>query len=353
MRNLLIITQKVDENDDLLGFFVGWLREFSKRFDRVFVITLAKGEYELPANVFVYPLGKEKNNPKFVRTLRFYKFLFQLIPKSNGVFCHMSPIFAIMSWPITVIFRKRIILWYLHRSVTFRLRLAEKLVYKIATATKESLNLKSKKILELGHGIDVKRFRTERKWDSFISNQINILSVGRISKIKDYETLIRVAGTLRDRGLKFKIKIIGRPVMKDDFSYLDELKNLVKKFNLAEQIRFVGFIPYSQLPAYYKNNDIFVNLAPKGGLDKVVLEAMASGCITFVSNNAFEKYFGGFSSFLIFKHEDVTSLADKILNISKLPNEQAEKISTFLEGSVLMGHNLSDTISKISSLFNL
>ena len=30
VRNLLIITQKVDQEDDLLGFFVDWIIEFKK-----------------------------------------------------------------------------------------------------------------------------------------------------------------------------------------------------------------------------------------------------------------------------------------------------------------------------------
>src|SRR3989344_5711431 len=108
--NLLIITQKVDEQDDLLGFFVDWIREFSAKFDKVFVITLAKGSYDLPGNVFVYSLGKERGNSKMSRLIVFYKLLLSLVPKSSGVFVHMSPIFVIASWPLAFVFRKKIIL---------------------------------------------------------------------------------------------------------------------------------------------------------------------------------------------------------------------------------------------------
>ncbi|MEX2033097.1 MAG: hypothetical protein WD889_00860, partial [Candidatus Colwellbacteria bacterium] len=124
MKNLLIITQKVDESDDLLGFFVDWIREFSKNFGEVFVITLAKGSYELPPNVHVFSLGKEKGGSRISRIFGFYGLLFKTMPKVGGVFAHMSPVFAIASWPLAVIYRKRIVLWYLHRSVTVRLRVA-------------------------------------------------------------------------------------------------------------------------------------------------------------------------------------------------------------------------------------
>lgn len=48
--NLLIITQKIDQNDDVLGFFHRWVEEFSKYCELVIVICLQKGEYDLPAH---------------------------------------------------------------------------------------------------------------------------------------------------------------------------------------------------------------------------------------------------------------------------------------------------------------
>lgn len=64
-RNLLIITQKVDIDDDLLGFMHGWILEFSKHCDKLTVICLQKGEYHLPENVKVLSLGKENINKNF------------------------------------------------------------------------------------------------------------------------------------------------------------------------------------------------------------------------------------------------------------------------------------------------
>jgi len=56
---LLIVTQTIDSNDPVLGFFVRWVEEFSKQCEEVTVICLQKGEYELPKNVRVFSLGKE------------------------------------------------------------------------------------------------------------------------------------------------------------------------------------------------------------------------------------------------------------------------------------------------------
>src|SRR3989338_1883437 len=212
--NLLIITREVNVEDDILGFFVEWIKEFSKYFDRVFVITLAKGSYQLPENVFVYSLGKEKGNSKIAMAFSFYKYLFQLVPKSSGIFAHTSATFVIASWPVAWMFRKKIILWYLHRSITVKLKIAEKLCYKIVTAAKESLvGFKRKKIIETGHGINVEKFRTERNWTN---GAVKILSVGRISKIKNYETLFRAALILKNKDIDFNIEVVGRPIMPPD-----------------------------------------------------------------------------------------------------------------------------------------
>ena len=57
-----------------------------------------------------------------------------------------------------------------------------------------------------------------------------------------------------------------------------------------------------------------VNLTPTGGIDKAVLESMASGTPAFVSNEAFRNYFGDLAGRLIFKYRDADDLADKIKN---------------------------------------
>src|SRR3989344_2451217 len=349
MKNLLIIAQKVDAEDDLVGFFVGWIREFSKHFDRVFVITLTKGNYQLPKNVEVYSLGKERGNSKIARLFNFYKYLFQLVPKSSGIFAHMSPIFVVASWPIALIYRKKIILWYLHRSVTLRLKIAEKLCYKIVTAAKESLGFKSKKIFETGHGIDTEYFKPVGDLRPLIHGQVKILHVARISPAKRHEILIETAKILKEQGLDFKITIVGRPVMPGDYKYFEQLKAKVIDYRLQDMVSFAGFVSYSSIAEYYKDIDIAVNLT-NGGTDKTVLEAMSAGCITITSNMVFAKYLGVYTKDLIFDYDDPKDLADKIQAVIILPLEKREIIRRFLSNVVFQKHSVSRTISIISSL---
>ena len=58
--HLLFITQKVDRADWLLGFTHGWLKALAGKVDRLTIICLEQGETELPSNVRVISLGKER-----------------------------------------------------------------------------------------------------------------------------------------------------------------------------------------------------------------------------------------------------------------------------------------------------
>ncbi len=350
MRNLLIITQRVDENDDLLGFFISWIREFARHFEAVHVITLGKGKYDLPDNVMIHSLGKERGTPKIFQAVNYYKLLFQLVPKTNAIFAHMSPIFAVSSWPVAALYRKKIVLWYLHRSVTLRLKIAEKLVYKIVTAVRVSLNLKSYKIVEVGHGIDVERFRTERTWEKSVGKPWQILSVGRISPIKSYETLIEAAKILKNKGMNFIITIVGQPIMRGDFEYFESLKRKTRSYELETIVIFAGFIPYSKIADYYKDTDMVINLTPTGGIDKTVLESMASGALILASNQVLENLLKPYADTLLFKYADANDLAHRILSVSILPVQVKKDMSNVFIRRVESGYSTVHVVERIQKL---
>ena len=58
--NLLIMTQKVDASDPILGFFDRWIDAFAAHCPSVTVLCLEEGTHDLPSSVRVFSLGKEK-----------------------------------------------------------------------------------------------------------------------------------------------------------------------------------------------------------------------------------------------------------------------------------------------------
>ena len=107
------------------------------------------------------------------------------------------------------------------------------------------------------------------------------------------------------------------------------------------------------MPEIYKEADISINLTPTGGIDKAVLESMASGLLVLTSNEVFKKYFGVYNSQLIFEHNNSTDLADKIKHLISLSPEEKNKISQFLIESVKEHHSLGATIMRLSNLIKL
>ncbi len=380
---LLILTQKVDINDDVLGFMHGWIAEFAKYCDKITVICLQKGEHELPGNVKVLSLGKESEiqNSKLQITnkfkiqfrnivrdkifrkllyyLRFYKYIWQERNNYNKVFVHMNPGYVVLGGLLWKMWRKKIGLWYTHKSVDFKLRIAEKMANVIFTASKESFRLPSRKVKVMGHGIDTAKCKMQNA-KCKINDRFKIITVGRISPIKDYETLINAVEILcRNKALPcltscsdLRVDIIGSPAMPEDEKYLAELKKIIAEKKLEKIINFIGSVPNKNIVQYYNNADLFVNLCPTGGMDKAVLEAMACGVSVIVLNKAFADVLGSYKDDLILINKSKIELAEKIKKIIALSQEQRKKIGKELRQVVIKEHSLDNLIKKIVFILN-
>jgi len=331
---LLIVTQKVDEDDQLLGFFIDWLRLLADKFESIIVLCLEEGNYNLPQNVRVVSLGKDKGKSKLSQLLSFYKYI--LTGDYNSVFVHMNPIWAVLGGVIWRAKGKKTYLWYTHKSVTLKLRLAEKFSDKIFTASPESFRLKSTKVIVTGHGIDTDLFSPNQEKPVADHGLIKILSVGRIAPIKNYGILVEAARVLRERGVGFVVSMIGEPALKEDKGYELRLKNKINELGLEGNFKFLGKVGHKNLPPHYQSNQIFVHLSQTGSLDKTMLEAMASGMIVLSSNDAAK---GILPSELFF--DSPQELANKIIG-----NQSTQDLRDY----VVKNHDLKNLISKISNI---
>jgi len=317
--NLLIITQKVDKDDPILGFFHRWIEEFAKNCQSVSVICLEEGRHEFPSNVKVYSLGKVKGSrssfgDRLKYTLKFFGHVWSLRRNYDSVFVHMNPIYLAEAGFIWKLLGKKTALWYTHRNVDAKLRIAERFADIIFTAAKESFTLKSQKVMVVGHGIDVSMYSNAERAKPVGSEPISIASVGRITPIKDPVTLIETARILKSKWDKrFTITFIGSPIVGNDSGYSDKVKGLVKQYELESAVFFAGDVNPSDMPARYSLTDISINLTPTGGLDKVVLESMAGGVPVITSNTAFKEYLTPFEGQLIFERGNAEELASKII----------------------------------------
>ena len=207
---LLLFNLAVDADDAALGFVVEWVRMLAERCESVDVITMRAGDYDLPENVRVFSVGKERGYGEARRALEFYRILWRLLKENtyDVCFAHMMPLFAVMGAPLLKLKHIPMTLWYVHKSVTFKLRLAEKLVDKVVTASAESFRLDSDKVTILGHGINTDVFTPAPPSDD---GQFVIVSVGRIARSKRLEHLVAAVDTLTTTGMRanLHVRIVG------------------------------------------------------------------------------------------------------------------------------------------------
>ena len=263
---LLIVTQAVDRTDSDLGFFVRWIEEFAKHCENVIVICLREGEYSLPDNVEVAALGRAS---RFLRAVRLWHISIARRGKYDAVFVHMNPEYIVVAGPLWRLMHKRIALWYTHKSVDLKLRIAEVFADRIFTASKESFRLKSNKVRVMGHGIDTEFFSP----DPSIVRGDWLLSVGRLMPSKRHDLAIQIA-VKEGRALR----IAGEGPERA------RLEALAKKLHAT--VQFLGGLTQAQLRDEYRRAAYLVHTSETGSLDKVVLEALACGLLVRTNDPA-------------------------------------------------------------------
>jgi len=345
-----MIARKVDKNDNSpAGFIYSWAEKIGQKLEKLSVIAWQKSDGAgLSENIEVISLPKNKLAKIFVIQAR----LAALLPKVDGVFCFQNPEYIFLAAPLAKIFRKKIILWYAHGAAGRKLRWANWLSDKILTSSDKGCRLKNRgKIRVIGQGIDTEKFKNRKLENGKPNSNFVILSVGRISPVKDYETLIEAMGILAKQGKNnIKARIVGGPALKKDQDYFEKIKQMARYKKLENAIEFIGPAPYSQIPTYYQESDLFVNLSRTGSLDKTVLEAMAGEKLVLTSNEAFEALLG--AQRLTFQKENPRDLAEKIGQLMELSKEEKADIGRRLREVVVKNHNLDILAERIINHFS-
>ncbi len=331
-KRLLVITQKVDVHDQLLGFFIEWLKRLGQTTN-LSVLCLEEGQHD-GLSVPVASLGKEKRASRLSQLVSFYRYIIKNSKNYDTVFVHMSPIWVVLGGLYWRLKGKKIILWYTSKGVTLKLRIANYLSNLILTASKESFRLGSKKLVVTGHGIDTELFKPR----PFDSSELKIITVGRITPIKNYEVLVEACKKLKDEGLNFSLTIVGEPALKSDHKYLQNLKMIIAESNLSENVKFIGRVDHNKLPSLYSENKIFVHMSKTGSLDKVILEAMACGVTVLSSNDSARSFL---PAEYLFEENSSEDLANKMKYAFNNPSNFREYVAS--------NHSLDKLVSKIIS----
>ncbi len=164
---------------------------------------------------------------------------------------------------------------YLQKSISSYVAISN----KVRSILINSLNLKPKKIATIYNGIDLNKFKINRKNNSEVKK---IISIGRLTKAKDYPNLFKALDILipklNNQNIPLpSVDIVGTGEIEQ------ELKALTKKMNLDNIVSFLGV--RQDIPELLKESDIYIMSSEWEGLSISLIEALASG-IPIVATNA-------------------------------------------------------------------
>ena len=350
--NVLAIVQNMDHDDPFGGFIFDWMIALSKKVDRLVILTLKKNVefYDVPNNVDIYSLGKEKYTGFSCKLYYLYNWhwnIKQILKKEkiDVVFTHMTPTYSVLAYPY--FFRKKIpiVTWFLHPKLSAILKLAHYCSTKVVSATLTSYPYKKDKLVTIDHGINTKTFSYE---ETNNNKEKVILSVGRLSPIKDYITLLK-AVSLGNK--QFKLFIIGSPTNNKDKKYKEELLGIIRILNLEENVKILPAMTMKDLSYWYRQCSVLVNATPDGSFDKVVLEAMACKKLVLVTSNNFQEILDPYYNDLSFKFGNYNDLHDKLVSIFSLPLNKRDQITLYLQQKVIEKYSLDSLMGKLVEVF--
>jgi glycosyltransferase involved in cell wall biosynthesis len=128
------------------------------------------------------------------------------------------------------------------------------------------------------HGVN-EQFRRKPSLQKEISeyslaNPFRLLYVSIVDLYKHQWYVVEAVAQLRDEGIPIAIELVGS-------AYPPAWKRLQKVIDnvdpTGECIRYLGSVPYSELPTLYHNADAFVFASSCENMPNILLEAMASG----------------------------------------------------------------------------
>ena len=338
---ILILTQKIDKDDPVLGFFHAWVSQFAKKCEKVTVICLGKGKYELPTNVKILSLGKEGGVSRLKYVVRFFSYLWKERKNYDTVFVHMNQEYLLLGGVIWRLTGKEVWMWRNHPVGSFFTDIAILFSNKVFCTSKYSYTARFKKTKLMPAGIDMELFQRRTEIPKI---KHSILFLGRISAIKDPITFIEALRILQQKKIEFHASIVGDALPKEQSLY-DELKQNIENYDLAGSVYLAPGVPNSETAELYNRHEIYVNLTPSGSLDKTILEAMSCENLIIAVNQSFR---GVIPNDFLCAGKDAKSLAERIEYAFSLSAFEKETLGKKLRESALP-HCLSHLVDKLFS----
>ncbi|MFA5745052.1 MAG: glycosyltransferase [Candidatus Paceibacterota bacterium] len=328
---LLVVTQTVDIEDPVLGFFVRWVEELAKRVDYVQVICLREGEHTLPENVRVHSLGKEKGVSHIKYIFNFYTCIWRLRHDYDTVFVHMNPEYIVLSGLLWRVWGKNVAFWYNHPKKNIRLSIASLFARKIFYTSPYAATAKIKKAKRMSAGIDTEVFKLQ----PVVRNRQAIYIQGRIMPSKHIQIACESLRIIREIIPAATLTLVGP----EDRSYGKELRKQFSDLIESGAVYFAGPKQNTETPSLFSYSGVSVNLAAYGHFDKSVLESMACETPVVLSSQAFS---GLVPLEWIVPENDPQALAETLIRLMQLSDSAYTVLGALERSEVIRTQSLSE-----------
>jgi len=349
---LLLFNLATDADDPILGFTTRWICALAERVEFVHVVTMRAGRLAVLSNVRVHSVGKEKGYGEPRRVFEFYKILTRILreDKIDVCFSHMIPLFTALAGPFLKTKDIPIVTWYAHPKLTWILRMAHWFSDRMVASVPTAYPYRADKFIAVGQGIDTKLFSPGAEITP--EEPPMILSVGRLSPVKDHPTLIKAIWLLKKAWHRnLRVVIIGGPATARDDPYVDSLYQQVKRLGLGETVQFEPAVAIEELPFWYRRCAVVVNMTPTGSGDKVVWEAMACGKLCLVANEGFRETLGDYADAFVYNYGDSKQLAERLKWVLSLSETERSQITAYLIHQVTSMHSLTRLAQNLLCIF--
>ena len=333
MTRVLFITQHFDPAHPLLATTIPQIAALARRVDEVVVLADTIVPDALPPNVRARSF---RAPTKIGRGLRFEQALARELPGLRGgaVITHMCPVYTVLAAPLVRPARIPLLLWYVHWLGHVVVRMAEKVATRIVTVPERSFPFPTDKLFTTGQAIDVDSFSEPRV--AVDGGPLRVLLVGRYTTAKRADVVLRAVRLALDRGVDLRLRVHGPAQDGPAQAERRSLEALVEELGLGGHVSIGSEIARADFPRLLAEHDAFVNNA-RGGADRVVYEAAASGLPVLASNPAHSDLL---EPELVFGHEDSEELAERLVAMAALSVGERDAIGARLRERVARSHSV-------------
>jgi len=201
--------------------------------------------------------------------------------------------------------------------------------------------------IDLDEFSDIKKDKDLAEKYGLESSYPVVLTIANIIPIKGIDFLIKGFSLISEDFENPKLLIVGE----DKTDYAGMLKEKVKEMGFNDKIIFMG--KQSNIRSFFSIADIFILSSMKTGEGGPisVLEAMASGVLSYGSNvPGIRDQFREFQDQL-FESENPGSIANKILHFSKMSNEDKEKRIYAQREFIRINYSIENEIMRLQQLY--